>query len=221
MRSPVSLWRESKIAGPYIPTSNVFLVMTGVVLEYMRADSTIWCMFVNLFKISLEIKDVKFLAHKTLPVFAIIAYKMPLKDGTYTTPSLDTEGVTVTSSPTLTCHFKASLEIVEESIFCKQACLVLRSPPPWFGHWKQMLNKSILVTINNLLPPLNKMPFLGTFGKGLQIFWSKIDVFHHNKHIHNVLNVEEFMDYNFKPKFACTRNHNVKFDNKSVELLLH
>jgi hypothetical protein len=42
---------------------------------------------------------------------------LPLKVGKYMMPSLDTDGVTKTSNPALNCHFKASLEIVDEFIF--------------------------------------------------------------------------------------------------------
>jgi len=70
MRFPVYLLRESKIAGPYIPTSTECFVIAGVILENMRANGMSLCMFGNSINSSSEINDVKFLAHKTLPVFA-------------------------------------------------------------------------------------------------------------------------------------------------------
>jgi hypothetical protein len=42
---------------------------------------------------------------------------LPLRVGKYMMPSLDTAVVTTTSDPALNCHFKASLEIVDEFIF--------------------------------------------------------------------------------------------------------
>ncbi len=70
MRFPVYLLRESKTAGPYIPTSTECFVITGVILENMRAYSMLLSMFGNSTNSSLEINDDKFLAHKTLPDFA-------------------------------------------------------------------------------------------------------------------------------------------------------
>jgi hypothetical protein len=40
-----------------------------------------------------------------------------------------------------------------------------------------MLNKSILVTINNLLPPLNKMPFWGLLVKDCKYFEARLMFF--------------------------------------------
>ncbi len=47
MRFPVNLLRESKTAGPYIPTSTERFVITGVILENMRANGMALCMFGN------------------------------------------------------------------------------------------------------------------------------------------------------------------------------
>ncbi len=70
MRFPVYLLRESKTAGPYIPTSTECFVITAVILEIMCANGISLCIFGNSINSSLEINDVKFLAHKTLPDFA-------------------------------------------------------------------------------------------------------------------------------------------------------
>jgi hypothetical protein len=68
MRFPVYLLRESKTAGPYIPTSTECFVITGVILENTYGISL--RMVGNSINSSLEINDVTFLAHKTLPDFA-------------------------------------------------------------------------------------------------------------------------------------------------------
>jgi hypothetical protein len=68
MRFPVYLLRESKTAGPYIPTSTECFVITGVILENTYGIAL--RMVGNSINSSLEINDVKFLAHKTLPDFA-------------------------------------------------------------------------------------------------------------------------------------------------------